>query len=224
MSIKGFSAEPYDSGVILKWDPGAGSATSTTNSICEVSVQYSENGVANVIPNTPPYVVRDFRQTQLTKATYWHPNLINDNQYIYSLFVHYLDTGAWTGPQVFGPITPSAELSPPFESGSLSFSKLGVNTILTSSKENVVDIVIWLPESQVSRKPLIETIIDEFKPAHTVANILYEPFYIAQTTTEQFQSGSYASGSFNVENGTITNKVPTIDHSFSGTRTILGGS
>lgn len=224
MAIINFRVEAYDSGTILTWNPGASTPAGTSDELCEVSIQYSENGVPNIVPNTPPFVVRDFRGAQLTRTTYWHPNLINNRTYIYSLFVHYLDTGAWDGPQTTLPVIPSDLLSPPFESGSLSFSKLGVNTRLTRAKENTVDIIIWLSDTQASRKPLIESVINDFKPVHAVPNILYEPFYIAHTSTVQFQSGSYASGSFNIENGTITNLVPTIDYSFSGTNTILGGS
>lgn len=224
MAITSFLAEAHDGGVLLIWNPGAASSTSSVDDICEVSIQYSNNGVPNITPGTPRFVVRDFRRAQLTNASYWHPNLVNDKTYIYSLFVHYLDTGHWEGPQVSLPVIPSAALGTPFESGSLSFSKLGVNTKLTSSKENTVDVVVWLSESQVARQSLVESIIGKIKPVHAIVNVLYEPFYIAHTTTEQFQSGSYASGSFDILNGTITNAVPTIDYSFSGTGTVLGGS
>jgi len=225
MSIHKFLATPYDSGIILSWNPGSSNTPGTSENLCEITIQYSENvSAANIVPNTPPYVVRDLRQAQLTDANYWHPNLINGNKYTYSIFVHYLDTGEWTGPQITPATIPLATLTSPFESGSLSFSKLGTNTKLTDANISSADIVIWLPDSQASRKPVIESTINAFKPAHTKLTILYEPFYIAHTTTEQFQSGLYTTDSFTIQNGIITNKVPTIDHSFSGKKNILGGT
>ena len=223
MAIQGFTATPYDSGVLLAWSPGAGEASSTSEDICEITIQYSESDVPNIVENTPPYVVRELQQGQLTDNVLWHPNLINGNMYTYTIFVHYMDTGYWSSPIVAGPVTPQAGIGDPFASGSLSFTKLGTNTKLSSIQDSMVELVVWLPDNQESRKASIESTVDQLKPAHVRVNIVYEPYYVAHTTTAQFTASTYDSDTYVIENGTIKNKIPTIDFSFSGRRAIFGG-
>jgi len=226
MSIFNFTATPYNAGVLLTWDVSKGDTNSTSSDICHVTIQYSTNGIPSLIPNTPPYVVRDLEQSQLSSNSFWHPHLLNGTPYTYTGFVVYGDTYLVKGPTTVGPVTPmdASTYSAPFHSGSLSFSKLGTNTILTGDKDNKAEIIIWLPKSQEDQKPYIENMLQEVKPAHTRFSVVYEPYYIAYTTSAQFLSGSYSSDTYEVTGGCIKNKVATIDASFSGQTLIYGDS
>lgn len=223
MAINSFTATAYDSGVLLKWNAGASTTPGTSTDMCEITIQYSDSGFPNMVENTPPYVVRELQQFQLADHSLWHPNLINGTSYIYTIYIHYMDTGVWAPPIISPAVTPQIGLSAPFESGSLSFSKLGTNTKLLSVQDSLVEIVAWLPDGYADRKVALESVVDQLKPSHVRVNIIYEPYYIAQTTTVQFTSGSYDSDTYVIENGTIKNKVATIDSGFSGQRTIFGG-
>lgn len=235
-----FSAEAYDSAVLLRWFAGAGSPESTPDEVCEVTIQYHDSDVSSrdfselyetwresikyVIPNTPPYVVRELQQPQMTNNLFYHPGLVNGNIYNYSIFIHYMDTGVWEGPMISVPVIPKLGLRAPLVSGSLSHSKLATNTKLRSGKDSLVETVVWLSDDQADQKPELEAVIRQLKPAHVRTTIVYEPYYVAHTTATQFASGSYALGSYEIVDSTLINKVPTIDYSFSGKREILGGS
>lgn len=224
MSIFNFTATPYDAGVLLTWDVAKGDADNSTSSdICHVTIQYSTNGVPSLIPNTPPYVVRDLEQPQLSSNSFWHSHLINGTPYTYTGFVVYADTHLISKPSTVGPVTPTSGDTAPFQNGILSFSKLGTNTVLTGDKDSKAEIIVWLPESQEDQKPYIENMLQEVKPAHTRFSVVYEPYYVAYTTSTQFLSGSYSSDTYEVVEGCIKNKIATIDASFSGQTSIYKG-
>jgi len=222
-AITDFSATPYDKGVLLSWTAGYGQSGSTSQNMCKVTIQYSVDGYPHIIPNTPPYVVRDLKQSQGTVNVLYHPNLDNDTEYFYSLFVYYYDTDFWHGTYI-SKATPTSGSGAPFTDASVSFTKLGTNTRISPLNNAVANIVVWLPESESSRQKDIEAAIRTIKPAHVKVNILYENYYIAQTTTEQFASGSIDTNVYKIEKGTIINKVATIDSSYSGDADIKGGS
>ena len=185
---------------------------SSIDDTCEITIQYTTSDVPNVIPNTPPYVVRNLRQNQLTNNALWHPNLKNDTPYTYSIFVHYLDTGEWQGPLLSPPVTPLATLSTPLTSVSGSFSKLGTNTRLQSVQDSMTEIVVWMADSQESNKTKLEEVVKKIAPAHVRVNIVYEPYYVAHTTTDQFTTGDYNSGSYTITEGTIKITPPTSNY------------
>ncbi len=234
-----FTATAYDSAIVLNWFAGAGSPESTPDQVCEVTIQYHDsdisspdfnvlrkiwkNSLTHRIPNTPPYVVRELQQPQMTNNLFYHPGLVNDHIYSYSIFVHYMDTGVWEGPTIASAI-PLVGLSSPLVSGSLSYSKLSTNTKLRNTSNSLVSTVVWLSEDQEDQKTEIESVINQLKPAHVQSVVAYEPYYIAQTTAVQFNAGSYASGSYSIVDSTLINKIPTIDYSFSGKPEILGES
>jgi len=145
--------------------------------------------------------------------------LENDESYYYSLFSVY-NSGSY-GPYTLGPATPSSA-NQFFNDVLITFTKLGTNTRLYSREQrfNVVDLIIWLPSGQEERKTAIQTALKNIKPAHTLLRVFWESCYVAQTTTAQFMLGSYDSDVYTIENGTIINKVPTIDSSFSGDTTL----
>jgi hypothetical protein len=209
-------------GVLLQWHAGLGYPGSTEN--CKITIQYSIDGVPHQIPNTPPYVVRDLVQQQGTNHALWHPNTDHVN-YCYSAWIYYEDSNRWLGP--FNPTpTPTPPAAPgsvePFTNGSMSFSKLGTNTKLSIRQDIVVDIIVWLPEGQNERMPAIEAALQSVAPAHTKLNVMYERYYIAQTTTEQLNAAAFDSDVYDVRNGMMINKKPTIDSSYSGNANILG--
>jgi len=224
--IWNFSAQASGSasGVLLSWLAGYGYSGSTEN--CKVTIQYSTDGTPHQAPNTPPYVVRDLVQQQGTNNILWHPNTAHVNHY-YSAWIYYEDSNRWLGP--FNPTptpTPPAISGSvePFISGSLSFSKLETNTKVATRQDIIVDVLIWLPEGQDGRASVIEAALQAVAPAHTKLNVMYERYYIAQTTTEQFSIAEFDSDVHEVRNGMIINKKPTIDSSYSGNANILGGS
>ncbi len=212
------------SGVLLNWQAGSGYSGSIEN--CKVTIQYSTDGTPHQLPNTPPYVVRDLVQQQGTTNVLWHANTAHVNHY-YSAWIYYEDSDRWLGP--FNPVptpTPPAISNSvePFTSGSLSFSKLGTNTKLSTRQDIIVDILVWLPEGQDERMPSIEAALQSVAPSHTKLNVMYERYYIAQTTTAQFSMAEFDSDVHEVRNGMIINKKPTIDSSYSGAANILGGT
>jgi len=212
------------SGTLLQWATGYAYSGSTGR--CKVVIQYSTDGAPHQIPNTPPYVIRDLVQQSGTPNILWHPNIAHVD-HCYSAWVYYEDSDQWYG--AFNPTptpTPPATLESvePFVSGSLTFSKLGTNTKLSTRQDIAVDIIVWLPEGQDTRKSSIEAALKLIAPAHTKLNILYERYYIAQTTTEHFNASQLDINVYKIENGTIVNKVPTIDSSYSGNTDILGES
>lgn len=152
-----------------------------------------------------------------------HTNLENNVNYYYSLFSVYSDGSVpipvitHYGPYTTGPSTPSSG-SQFFNDVLITFTKLGKNTRLYSREQkfNTADLIIWLPAGQEERKPAIIEALRQIKPAHTMLRIYWEAYYVAHTTTTQFSSGSFDTDVHKVENGTIINKVPTIDSSFSG--------
>lgn len=230
-AIYNFTAEMVGNsvaaGVLLKWTAGyssSGSAASGSTENCKVTIQYSVDGTPHQVPNTSPYVVRDLVQPQGTNNVLWHPNTAYVNHY-YSAWIYYEDTNQWYGPFNPTPTTPAISGSiEPFTSGSLSFSKLGTNTKLSTRQDIVVDILVWLPEGQDAREPVIEAALESIAPAHTKLNVRYERYYIAQTTTEHFSAAVFDSTVHEARNGMIINKKPTIDSSYSGDANILGGS
>ncbi len=224
LGIHSFTAEMLgdSTGVLLKW--GTGYSGSTGN--CKVTIQYSTDGTPHQSPNTPPYVVRDLVQPQGTNNALWHPNTTHVAHY-YSAWIYYENVDRWFGPfnPVPTPTLPTVSGSvEPFVSGSLSFSKLGTNTKLSTRQENIVDIIVWLPDGQDEREAPIEEALQSIAPAHTTLNVLYERYYIAQTTTEHFSIADFDSDVHAVRNGMIINKKPTIDSSYSGNANILGGA
>jgi len=230
MPIRNFTAQalgatPGDtSGILLSWQAGSGSIESTEN--CKITIQYSTDGAPHQEPNTPPYVVRDLVQQQGTNNVLWHSNTSRINYY-YSAWIYYEDSNRWFGP--FNP-TPTPTLPAvsgsvePFTNGSLSFSKVDKNTKLSTRQDIIVDVLIWLPEGQDERAPSIEAALQSVAPSHTKLNVMYERYYIAQTTTEHFSVAEFDSDVHEVRNGMIINKKPTIDSSYSGNANILGGS
>ena len=224
--MRNFTAQALGStsGVLLSWEAGYGYSGSTEN--CKVTIQYSIDGTPHQIPNTPPYVVRDLVQQQGTSSVLWHANTTHVNYY-YSAWIYYEDSDRWLGP--FNPAptpTPPAVSGSvePFVSGSLSFSKLDTNTKLSTRQDIIVDILIWLPEGQDERAPAIEDALQAIAPAHTKLNVMYERYYIAQTTTKHFSVTDFDLDVHEVKNGTIINKKPTIDSSYGGGANILGGT
>lgn len=217
--IHGLNAETGNNstGTILSWYAGPSHSGSTSN--CKVTIQYSTDGIPHLVPNTPPYVVRDLVQRQGTSNVLWHSHDLQVDYY--SMWIFYEDTHRWLGPYVLTPSAASGSTEP-FTSGSISFSKLGTNTKLSTRQDIVVDIIVWLPENQMKRAPALEAALQLVAPAHTKLNVLYEHYYIAQTTTEQFNSATFDPNVYEVKNGTIINKKPTIDSSYSGDANILG--
>jgi len=220
-----FIITPYDGGVLLQWTAGRGFSGSTTSSKCKVTVQYSTDGFNYTILNTPPYVVRDLVQYQGTNNVLYHPNLINGTPYYYSLFIFYEDTQFWYGPYYPTPQStiPQPTLGSPFVSGSISFSKLETNTRINPLHEIVADVIVWLPFSRSGSAQSIEDTLNLIKPTHVKLNVLYEHYYVAHTTSAQFNRCIFNTDSFTVSKGTIKNKVATIDSSYSGRAKILGG-
>lgn len=226
LGIYNFTAEMLGdtTGVLLKWDTGYSGSVGN----CKVTIQYSTDGTPHQVPNTPPYVIRDLVQQQGTSNVLWHPNTAHIDHY-YSAWIYYENADRWFGP--FNP-TPTPTPTPPaasgsvepFVSGSLSFSKLGTNTKLSTRQDIIVDVLVWLPEGQDGRAPAIEAALQAVAPAHTKLNVMYERYYIAQTTTEHFSVADFDPDVHEVRNGTIINKKPTIDSSYSGNANILGGS
>jgi len=226
--INNFTAQMLGdaTGTLLQWDVGRACPTcsDSTAGDCKITIQYSTDGTPHQTPNTPPYVVRDLVQPQCIQRALWHPNTSHVNYY-YSAWIYYEVTNQWLGP--FNPaITPTlpAVLGSiePFASGSLSFTKLGTNTKLSTRQDIIADIIVWLPESQSEREPSIEAAMQAVAPAHTKLNVMYEQYYIAQTTTEQFSIADYDATVHTIRNGMIVNRKATIDSSYDGLATILG--
>jgi hypothetical protein len=213
--INNFIATPYDSGVVLEWTAGYGASINSGSIDCKVTIQYSTDTIPNNVQNTPPFVVRDLGQKQGTKNILWVPNLTNDQQYWYSLWVYYYDTGMWHGPfTTFATPVSGSFLS--WRTGTLSFTKLGTNTRLSPLQQIVSNIIIWLPNSESSRENVIEQALKNIAPAHVKLNIFYEHYYVACTTTEQFSGSTYDPSVWTIEQGKMVNKLPTIDSSYSG--------
>jgi len=223
VQVTDFTAIPYDGGTLLAWTAGYGQSDSTSANICKVTIQYSTEEFPHNFPNTPPYVVRDLQQSQGTYNLLWHPGT-NATAHYYSLFIYYFDSGFWHGAYnpLPTPVTPQSGSGTPFTESTLSYSKLGTNTKLSPLHEVVANIIVWLPEDSTERESGIEAALNAIKPAHVKLNVLYERYYIATTTTAQFTSGSFDSTVYTVENGTIINKIATIDSSYSGQANILG--
>jgi len=224
VQVTNFTAAAYDSGVLLAWTSGYGQSGSAATDMCKVTIQYSDENFPHNFPNTPPYAVRDLQQPQGTYNLLWHP-CENDTEYYYSLFIYYFDSGFWHGAYnpLPTPVTPQAVIGAPFTEGILSYSKLEANTKISSAREIAVDIIVWLPEDSDGRKSMIEATLNDIKPAHVKLRILYERYYIAATTSNQFNASNFNSAVYKVEDGAIINKVATIDSSCSGQSNILGG-
>jgi len=224
VQVTNFTATPYDGGTLLSWVAGYGQSGSTSTDMCKVTIQYSTEGFPHNFPNTPPYAARDLQQSQGTRNLLWHPGT-NGIKYYYSLFIYYFDSNFWHGAYnpLPTPVTPQSGLGIPFTEGTLSYSKLETNTKISPLHEVVVNIIVWLPEDFNDRKPVIEAALNAIKPAHVKLNVMYEQYYIATTTSEQFSGSSFDSTVYKVENGTIINKAATIDSSYSGQANILGG-
>lgn len=221
--MQNFTAEMFRTGTLLMWDNL--DPASTANG--KITIQYSTEGVPHLYPNTPPYVVRDLVQPQSAANVLWHANTEHVTHW-YSAWVYYEDSDRWFGPFSPDPTpTPAPDISPglvdPFTLGSLSFSKLGTNTKLATRQDIIVDVLVWLPESQSDREGAIEAALQLVAPAHTKLNVMYERYYIAQTTTDHFNSANIDLDVYKISNGTIINKKPTIDSSYSGRADILGG-
>ncbi len=152
-----------------------------------------------------------------------HNNIINETSYYYSLFSVYQASsppGAppiYYGPYSIGPLTPVSGAQF-FTDVRTSFSKLEANTRLYDRAEKIytTDLIIWLPAGQEQRKQAIIQSLNKIKPAHTEIRVFWESYYVAHTTTEQFASASFDPDVYEVRNGTLINKVPTIDASFGG--------
>lgn len=213
-------------GTLLQWDLGRSCPTCSGSSAatCKVTIQYSTDGTPHQAPNTPPYVVRDMIQSQCTQRALWHPNTTHTNHY-YSAWVYYDTFNRWIGP--YNPsVTPTLPAAlgsiEPFHSGSLSYTKLGTNTKLAARQDIMSDVIVWLPESQDGRAPAIEAAMQAISPAHTKLNVMYERYYVAQTTTDQFNESDIDITVYDIRNGIIVNKKATIDSSYGGQADILG--
>lgn len=224
IQVTDFTAVPHDGGVLLEWISGFGQVGSTSEDMCKITIQYSTENFPHDFPNTPPYAVRDLQQPQGTHNLLWHP-CKNDIKYYYSLFIYYFDSGFWHGAYNPSPATviPQASIGTPFTEGTLSYSKLETNTKISPIRETVVDIIVWLPEDSDERKSIIEATLNKIKPAHVKLQIKYEYYYIATTTSDQFNASNLDSTVYKIENGTIVNKIATIDSAHSGQSNILGG-
>ena len=213
-------------GTLLQWDLGRSCPTCSGDSAatCKVTIQYSTDGTPHQAPNTPPYVVRDMIQPQCTQRALWHPNTTHTNHY-YSAWVYYDTFNRWMGP--YNPsVTPTLPALSgsiePFHSGSLSYTKLGTNTKLAARQDIVTDVIVWLPESQDGRAPAIDAALQAISPAHSKLTVLYERYYVAQTTTDQFNESDIDATVYDIRNGMIVNKKATIDSSYGGQADILG--
>ena len=197
--------------------------SSTTSDKCKVTIQYSNSPLLYNIPNTPPYVVRDLGQYQFAQNFVYHRNLVDGLPYYYALFIYYEDSKMWYGPYKSAPVfvTPLVSKGIPFSSGSLSYSKLGINTRISPLQDNVVEVLVWLPISLSDRQPAVEAALNDVRPAHIELKVGYEHFYIAHTTTQQFSGSMCAKNIYEIVNGTMTNTRPTIDSSFDGTTGII---
>lgn len=220
--VTNFIATPYDSGILLSWVAGKGLIDSTANETCKVTIQYSNNGEVHINPNTPPYVVRELEGPQTRQNMVFHRGLFNGVPYYYTLFITYDDTG-----QSYGPFTLSSTVTPVsgqylFHSGSVSYSKLGKNTrVAGGGSVSRTEVIAWLFPGEAERKPSIEAAVKIVSPAHTTVDIIYEPWYVAHTTTTQFQSMVFDPTVYEVKNGVIRNIVGTIDSSYNGTPEVL---
>ena len=222
VNIDNFTATPYDSGVLLQWTAGFGTVTSPATAKCKVTIQYSNSPFDYSLPNNAPYVVRDLGQLQGQQNQVYHKNLQNSLPYYYSLFIYYEDSGFWHGPflstpQWAVPVSGSQSL---FSSGSLSYSKLEVNTRVSPLHDSVISVIVWLPYDQQNREATITQDINSIKPAHSKVHVLFERFYVSHTTSTQFGQMDLDTSVFEIINGTIINKVPTIDASHSGETSI----
>ncbi len=224
VQVTNFIATPYDGGTLLSWTAGYGQSGSTSTDMCKVTIQYSTEEFPHNFPNTPPYVTRDLQQLQGTINLLWHPST-NGINYYYSLFIYYFDSEFWHGAYnpLPTPVMPQSGSGTPFIEGILSYSKLETNTKISPLHEIVVNIIVWLPEDFDDRKSMIEAALNDIKPAHVKLNVMYERYYISTTTSDQFSAGNFSSVTYEVENGTIINKVATIDSSYSGQANISGG-
>ncbi|MCK4359413.1 MAG: hypothetical protein KAW92_11870 [Candidatus Cloacimonetes bacterium] len=179
--------------------------------------------------STNPYYITDTDKEWMKNE--WNGALLleSGSADLSQILTNYYDDKWWDNLLVYYPIT-----SPPHSfsiSGSytLTFSKLGTNTRLYDRYEEkfAADIIIWLPTPQEDRQEAIEKALIDTKPAHVDLRIYYENYYVAQTTTDQLSSGSsgsfpylsYDPNVFDVSLGAVTNLVPTIDSSFSGSTT-----
>lgn len=219
--IDDFTATPHNEGILLSWTAGYGASAMSGSVDCKVTIQYSTDTVPNNYQNNPPFAVRDLGQKQGTQNVLWIPNLTNGQLYWYSLWIYYYDTALWHGPYVTA-ATPISDSAFPWSSGSLSFSKLGTNTRLSPLQQIVSDIIVWLPESERTRQNVVENALRKLAPAHVQLNVFYEYYYIACTTTTQFSGSTYDSSVWDISNGAVINKLPTIDSSYSGQANIKG--
>ena len=221
--IQDFTAISYDGGILLSWTAGYGASAISGSIDCKVTIQYSTDTIPNNVQNNPPYVTRDLGQNQGTKNILCHSNLVNDQNYWYSLWIYYYDTGMWYGPYITS-ASPTSGSFISWESGSISFTKLGTNTRLSPRQNINSSVIVWLPKSESDRESVIERALRLVAPAQVKLNIYYERYYVANTTTQQFSGSTFDPEVWNIEEGKMINRISTIDSSYSGEARILGGA
>lgn len=229
--VTGFKAVPYQDGVLLSWTAGLGESTSTNTDLCWVSIQYAEYDLHKnlpvfgypIVPNTPPYVVRDYIGYQGTANQIFHPNGVRGRAYFYSLFIFYGGT-AWFGPFNTNNRILETNVRTAWTHGTVSYSKLGTNTRLSPQHRiPKAQVIVWNPYHNADRDESIRTAMNKIKPAHVDLDVLFERYFVAHTTQDQMSACMFDTTIFEAENGVITNISPTIDSSFSGAPTLSYG-
>lgn len=171
-------------------------------------------------PSDGYLAVRHYFESGST-SYYVHKNLINGAAYYYRAWPILPDNTYGVFGLTLAPITPvsSAQL---FSRAQVTYTKLGYTSKIYSRPSNAfrTDVVIWLPYTQNSRKDIILNSIHNLKPAHTSVHVLWEPYYVAQTTTTQFQACTYDPDVYEVVSGSIKNKIATFNSVFDGNTNI----
>jgi len=186
-------------------------------------IRYSKDSFPSHINDKRLATVHTF-STSGSVNHYVHTGLTNGDTYYYSMWgVSNFGSSPYTSGSIelLGGATPenSAQF---FDSITLTGSKLGNNTILygRAQKTHVADTIIWLSPGQIDKKQLIVDAINNIKPAHTAVRVFWEPYYVAATTSAQFNGCSFDAGVYTVISGSVINIAATIDSSFGGPPTV----
>jgi hypothetical protein len=176
------------------------------------------------IHTTDGHLAIEYYFSSGSRNYYIHKNIENGVPLYYRLWPISPDGTYGSLPSTLASQTPLSNLQF-FEDLDVSYTKLNTNTRIYSRNERLytADVVMWLNLGQEERKQVIINSLKNMKPAHTVLKVRWEPYYVAQTTTAQFQSGTFDSNVYTIVSGSIINKLPTIDASFGGYTTIPNG-
>lgn len=150
------------------------------------------------------------------KRNEWQNSIVNLNSGSLPITVHTIKSNTQNTFILLPSLSGSLDA---FTNFSASFSKLESNTKLYDRVEKyyTADIILWVALGQESQKTAIVNLLNLLRPAHTNIRVFYESYYVAQTSTAQFQSGSGDNTVFDIQNGAITNVKPTVnDTSLSG--------